>query len=165
MSFSRLKYDKQKYENDTERSAKEGQYRIYGNYAENKNQCYSVNILGTTPNVSTVRDYNDLTFVNLAENESFLSNRYKNNKELKMQTYDRPDCNDKLNNMDTRFSHPVSKYRSTYSLERNLAPFLYNDPKNNYDNLRFKQGLNTRNFMRDNYKPAKNQRLGDGVLK
>jgi hypothetical protein len=150
MSFNRLKYDNNEYYENTNYNNNICEYRIFGNYAENKNQCYSANILGSVPNVSSVRKYDDLTFTNLANNESMLSNRIKLDKNI--QKYDKKDCNEALNGQVSRFSDPTDKFREIGYDKLLFAPFLFFNPNKKISNINFKSGLGTRNYMRDNFK-------------
>ena len=56
MAFSRTTYDKCAYDLQVKRSTDQGGYRLYSDFAENQNQCYSYNgPIGSKSDVSIIK--------------------------------------------------------------------------------------------------------------
>jgi len=152
MSFNRIKYDKTEYDDQINESIKQSSYRIFGLYAENNKQCYPDNSIIAQRNGSSIREYNDLSFSSLADVESLLTNRDKikgNISEIK--TNDKKDCSEIIYRSDSRFTHPIVKYRGMSNTLYNYSPFLFSDPQKHIQTINFKGGLNTRNYSKDNH--------------
>jgi hypothetical protein len=161
MSFSRIKYDQCAYDLKMDRSTQPGDYRLYANYAENCNQCISFDgPVGSKSDVSLARDNNDLTFTNMADVESILTWRTKKltdcNEPLdkldNSKLRHKPVCTSKLVAEDTRFTNPLDNFRGMSLTPYMLNPYLPVNPQCVIQDIDEKVGLNSRLFVKDNYK-------------
>lgn len=163
MSFNRIKYDGCAYDLKMDRSTQPGDYRLYANYAENCDQCFSFDgPVGAKSDVSLVRNNDDLTFTNMADVESSLSWRRQKltecNDPLDNLDQDKlvhkKTCTSKLVAEDTRFTNPLDNYRAMSLTSYMVSPYLPVNPQciiqPNYD----KTGLNSRLYVKDTYKQS-----------
>lgn len=161
MSWNRIKYDSGAYDLKLERSTQPGDYRLYTSYAENCNQCISFDgPVGSKSDVSLPRDSNDLSFTNMADVESRLTWRGVrlsetnhtlpplNEKDLRHK----PVCTNKLVAEDTRFTNPLDNYRGMSLTPYMVSPHLPSNPQCVIQDIDEKVGLNSRLYMKDNYK-------------
>jgi hypothetical protein len=172
MSFSRLKYDKEAYDLELKRSTIPGNYRLFGLFAENTNQCLSYDgPIGSKIDVSTVKPLNSLNNVNMIELESDLSWRNHKNSKFnddnvnitnKYNLIDKSNCSLDLIAEDTRFTHPVNNYRSMSTTEFEMTPYLHVNPQSYIQSINDRHGLDSRNFTKDNYKFVKQEFLDNG---
>lgn len=161
MSFNRTKYDKCAYDLEIGRSTGPGDYRLFGSFAENCNQCFSSDgPIGAKSDVSIVKKPLDLSFTEMSQVESELSwrnqlltkcnNNY--NPIDKHQTNHKPSCAKKLTSEDTRFTHPIDNYRSMSLTSFQVEPYLHVNPQchiqESYDLI----GMNSRLYAKDIYK-------------
>ena len=157
MSFNKPKYDA--YDLSINRSIGPGDYRLFGLYGENKNQCYPLHgPIGAKSDVSLAKNMYDLTYGDMANVESNLSWRHsKLSKENKLNilddvhVYHKNDCNDNLTSSDTRFTHPIDNYRSMSLTDYYYQPFLFVNPQCHIQNINDKMGLNSRLYSKDMY--------------
>ena len=159
MSFSRLNYDFDAYNLQMARNNNIENYRFLGEFAENVNQCYTnCNQAGAKTDVSSVRRGDDLSFAELAENESKLS--WRNNKLSKSNNnnnisnkivYNKPKC-PCLFSEDTRFLYPIDNYRSMSLTSYQYTPFLITNPLDKVQKLKVKQGISSRLVSKDTFK-------------
>ena len=71
MSFNRTRYDKCAYTLETNRSVQQGDYRLFGPFAENCNECFSYDgPIGSKSDVSLVKKPSELCFKDMAQTES-----------------------------------------------------------------------------------------------
>jgi hypothetical protein len=163
MSWNRTKYEECAYNLQMQRSTQPGDYRLYANYAENCNQCFSDNgPVGSKSDVSIAKDSMDLSFTNLADVESQLSWRgHKLNNcndpidkldEKKLRH--KPTCTSKLVSEDTRFTNPLDNYRGLSLTSYMVNPHLPINPQCVLQPVDDKVGLNSRLFVKDNFKPT-----------
>ena len=110
MAFSRITYDSCAYDLQMKRSTYQGDYRLFSNFAENENQCYSYNgPIGSKSDVSLIKQPMETCFGTMTEVESDLT--WRNNKlhkcnDKKFNQYpviDKPICSPSLSSEDTRF--------------------------------------------------------------
>ena len=81
MAFSRTTYDSCAYDLQIKQSTDQGDYRLYGDFAENKNQCYSYNgPIGSKSDVSLIKKLDETCFGTMTDVESDLS--WRNNKQV-----------------------------------------------------------------------------------
>lgn len=164
MSFSRIKYDKNAFDLQMNRSIEPGNYRMAPEFAENCNQCFSATgPIGNKADVSLSKENFDLTFGNLAETESQLSWRNqplsKSNENKQpfglSKLVHKPVCSNKLTSEDTRFTFPIDNYRSMSLTSYMVSPYLPINPQCNIiDNCNL-IGLNSRLSAKDTYKQPK----------
>jgi len=161
MSFNRILYDVNAYKLQMDRSVAPGDYRLFSQTGENCSQCYSeFGPVGSKSDVSLVKKPNDLQFTDMADIESKLS--WRNNKLGKDNNNNNPllnaklehkqSCSSQLTAEDTRFTHPLTNYRSMSLTELMLEPYLHINPQCNIQELSERQGLNSRLYSKDTYK-------------
>jgi len=161
MSFNRIKYDGCAYDLKMDRSTQPGDYRLYANYAENCDQCFSFDgPIGSKSDVSIARNNADLTFTNMADVESSLSWRRQKLTECNnpldnldpSRLVHKKTCTSKLVAEDTRFTNPLDNYRAMSLTNYMMNPHLPVNPQcviqPNYD----KVGMNSRLYVKDNYR-------------
>jgi len=156
MAFSRTTYDSCAYDLQVKRSTDQGDYRLYGNFAENENQCYSYcGPIGSKSDVSIVKKPTETCFGTMAEVESDLS--WRNNKldrcnDKKFNQFpviDKPICSSNLLSQDTRFTNPIDNYRGMSLTNYMLTPYLYVNPQCYIQENRELSGINTRLEIKD----------------
>lgn len=156
MAFSRTTYDSCAYDLEIKRSTEQGDYRLYGYFAENDNQCYSYNgPIGSKSDVSTIKKLNETCFGTMADVESDLS--WRNNKLdkcndkifNKFPVIDKPICSSNLTPQDTRFTNPIDNYRGMSLTNYMLTPYLYVNPQCYIQQTRDLIGSNTRLETKD----------------
>ena len=162
MSFSRLIYDKEAYDLELKRSTNPGNYRLFGLFAENTNQCISYDgPIGSKIDVSTVKPLNSLNNVDMIQLESDLSWRNHKNSKFndnniniidKYNLVDKSNCSIDLIAQDTRFTHPINNYRSMSLTDYEMTPYLHVNPQSYIQTINDRHGLDSRNFTKDNYK-------------
>lgn len=172
MSFSRLIYDKEAYDLELKRSTIPGDYRLFGLFAENTNQCFSYDgPIGSKVDVSTVKKPNSLNNTKMIQLESDLSWRnHKNSKSNKnninvLKKYNlinKDKCSLNLISEDTRFTHPINNYRGMSLTEYEMVPYLHINPQLYIQPIKDRYGLDSRNFIKDNYKITKQEFLDNG---
>jgi hypothetical protein len=159
MSFNRLSYDQCAYDLKMDRSTLPGDYRLYGSYAENCNQCYAMDGPGNSKSdVSLARDGNDLSYTNMADIENQLSWRRKKLNECNdppgqlddKVLRNKPVCSNKLIPQDTRFTNPLDDYRGMSLTSYMVNPYLPINPQCVVQNNDDKYGLNSRLYVKDN---------------
>jgi len=159
MSFNRLTYDQCAYDLKMDRSTLPGDYRLYGSYAENCNQCYAMDGPGNSKSdVSLPRDANDLSYTNMADIENQLSWRRKKldgcNESLGQLDdkvlRNKPVCSNKLISQDTRFTNPLDDYRGMSLTSYMVNPYLPINPQCVVQNNDDKYGMNSRLYVKDN---------------
>lgn len=159
MSFNRITYDQCAYDLKMDRSTLPGDYRLYGSYAENCNQCYAMDgPINSKSDVSLPRDSNDLSFTNMADVENQLSWRRKKLDECNgpldklddKRLRNKPVCSNKLIPQDTRFTNPLDDYRGMSLTSYMLNPYLPINPQCVVQNNDDKYGLNSRLYVKDN---------------
>jgi hypothetical protein len=158
MSFNRIKYDKCAYDLQIGRSTAPGDYRLFGSFAENCDQCFSYNgPVGAKSDVSLARKMDDLTFMAQVESElswrnQLLSDCNDNTSPLdKHELEHKPVCTNKLTSEDTRFSHPIDNFRSMSLTNYQIEPYLPVNPQCHVQPINDRAGLNSRNWTKDNY--------------
>jgi hypothetical protein len=159
MSFNRTKYDSTAYNLEINRSVGPGDYRLYGSFGENCNQCFSdFGPIGSKADVSLTKDLNDLTFGNMAVTESNLSWRsHKLSKDNCNPTIKNPPithkkaCSKVLTTEDTRFTHPIDNYRSMSLTSYQYEPYLPVNPQCHIQDIDDRVGLNSRLYSKDMY--------------
>lgn len=160
MSSNRTIYDSLAYDLEINRSKGPGDYRLFGSYAENINQCYSAfGPIGSKADVSLVKENDDFTFTELANIESQLSwrnhklSKYNNNnpKPITTKVNNKNECTNKLNTEDTRFTHPIDNYRSMSLLPYQYDPYLHVNPQCHVQESNDRIGLNSRLYSKDMY--------------
>ena len=157
MSFNRIKYDNTAYNLQMGRSVAPGDYRLFGSFAENPNQCFSYEgPVGSKSDVSLARNADDLTF--MAQVESELSWRHqllsKNNVNTPLSSFNlvhKPVCTKQLNSEDTRFTNPILDFRSMSLTDYQLEPYLHINPQCNIQEIKDRMGLNSRSWAKDTY--------------
>jgi hypothetical protein len=158
MAFSRNNYDSCAYDLKIKRSTEQGDYRLYGHFAENENQCYSYNgPIGSKSDVSLVKKLNETCFGSMAEVESDLT--WRNNKldrcnDKKFNQFpviDKPICASNLTSQDTRFTNPIDNYRGMSLTNYMLTPYLFTNPQCYIQETRDLVGSNTRLESKDCY--------------
>ena len=163
MSFNRIKYDSCAYDLKMERSTQPGDYRLYANYAENCDQCFSLDgPVGSKSDVSLVRKNEDLSFTNMADVESALSWRRQKLTDCNTALDDlgadklvhKKTCTSKLVAEDTRFTNPLDNYRAMSLTSYMVSPYLPVNPQCNIQPNDDKLGLNSRLFVKDTYKQS-----------
>lgn len=158
MSFNRTIYDEKAYKLKIDNNANFSNYRIFGSYAENNNQCnnYCDEYIDNNSVLST-KEPHDLSYNNIIDTESKLS--WRNNKLTKyndrktidnIKTYKKKDC-ECVNNQDTRFTHPLENYREMITINYNYTPVLHTNPLNKVQQINEKIGLNSRLYTKDTY--------------
>ena len=172
MSFSRLIYDQEAYDLELKRSTIPGDYRLFGLFAENTNQCFSYDgPIGSKVDVSTVKKPNSLNNTKMIQLESDLSWRnHKNSKSNKdniniLKKYNlinKDECSLNLVSEDTRFTHPINNYRGMSLTEYEMVPYLHINPQLYIQPIKDRYGLDSRNFIKDNYKFTKQEFLDNG---
>ena len=162
MAFSRTTYDRCAYDLEIKRSTEQGDYRLFGYFAENDNQCYSYNgPIGSKCEVSTIKKLNETCFGNMADVESDLS--WRNNKLdkcndkifNKFPVIDKPICSSNLTPQDTRFTNPIDNYRGMSLTNYMLTPYLYLNPQCYIQNNGDLIGSNTRLETKDCFNLSK----------
>lgn len=164
MSFSRIKYDNNAYNEKISREIGEGNYRLFKGYNESCNRCHSYD--GTRnaksdkaiPNVDSCASGNtelcELTFV-----ESLLQNRVhklidsndygKNDDYKNYPTLKQPVCSTLLDFEDTRFTYPLEVYRCMDTTDYHYNPYLSTNPQCEIQEDRI--GSNTRLISKDSW--------------
>jgi len=159
MSFNRITYDQCAYDLKMNRSTLPGDYRLYGSYAENCNQCYAKDGPGNSKSdVSLSRDANDLSYTNMADVENQLSWRRKKLDDCNdtfaqlddTKLRNKPLCSNKLISQDTRFTNPIDDYRGMSLTSYMVNPYLPINPQCVVQNNDDKYGMNSRLFVKDN---------------
>lgn len=151
MSFNRLKYDN--YDLEINKSIGPGEYRMLNDFGENTNYCFSYNgPIGSKSDVSLSNDIIDV--------ESELSWRRKplskdNSDDLdaikSFKTFNKKNCSKYLISEDTRFTHPLTSYRSMSITDLQLQPYLPINPQSNIQDINKRIGVNSRLDLKDNY--------------
>lgn len=161
MSWNRIKYEQCAYDLQMNRSTQPGDYRLYSAYAENCNQCISGDgLIGSKSDVSLARENMDLSYTNLADVESQLSWRGRKlsdcnsalDKLPENKLVHKPACTNMLVSEDTRFTNPLDNYRGMSLTPYMLNPHLPINPQCVLQGIDEKVGLNSRLFVKDNYK-------------
>lgn len=173
MSFSRIKYDECQYEQQVKRSADVGQYRLFSPAYESCERCYSfTGPIGAKSDVSMPRKGGNINFAIKADAESHLTNRVlphgecndvgKNDKykSLANSMVHSTDCKEKLNSVDTRFTHPLDAYRGMNTTEYKFTPYLHVNPQCQFHTWR--NGTNTRLIAKDTYQIPETTPLDKG---
>ena len=159
MSSNRTIYDSQAYNLQINRSIGPGDYRLFGSYAENINQCYSDSgPIGSKADVSIVKKSDDLSFTEMADVESQLSwrnhklSKYNDNCRLNLiKVNNKNQCSTKLSAEDTRFTHPIDNYRGMSLLPYQYEPYLHINPQCHVQESHDRIGLNSRLYSKDMY--------------
>jgi hypothetical protein len=160
MSFNRVTYDKSAYDLQMQRSVGQGDYRLFAPFAENIDQCLSMDgPVGSKADVSTVKKPNSLSFKEMTDVESALSWRSQRltksndniNLEGKFDIYHKESCTKKLVSQDTRFTHPLDNYRSMSLTPLMIQPYLPVNPQCNQISNNDLIGLNSRLSAKDCY--------------
>jgi hypothetical protein len=158
MAFSRNNYDSCAYDLKIKRSTDQGDYRLYGYFAENENQCYSYNgPIGSKSDVSLVKNTTETCFGTMAEVESDLTwrnnklDRCNDKKFNKFPVIDKPICASNLTSQDTRFTNPIDNYRGMSLTSYMLNPYLSTNPQCYIQEVRNLVGSNTRLETKDCY--------------
>lgn len=160
MAFNRTSYDKVAYDLQMGRSTGPGDYRLFAEFAENCDQCYSNNgPVGAKSDVSLVKKNDELHYGNMAQTESELSWRNqklrKSNENFspldKYKTNNKVSCSKKLVAEDTRFTFPIDNFRGMSLTDYMVSPYLPVNPQCNIQKNCDKTGLNSRMTAKDNY--------------
>ncbi len=171
MSFNRTRYDNCAYNLQMGRSTGPGDYRLFGAFAENSDQCLSYDgPVGSKSDVSTVKKPLDLCFRDMAQVESELSWRNqlltkcnKNSSPFgKHKLNHKPSCNKKLIPEDTRFTHPLDNYRSMSLTSYQVEPYLHVNPQCHVQESGDRIGMNSRLYAKDVYKIPTQEFLDKG---
>lgn len=161
MSFNRTSYDPSAYNLQINRSIGPGDYRLFGSFAENSNQCISVfGPIGSKADVSVVKNNTDLTFENMVDVDSILS--WRNHKLSKDNNYipsklpvpkinNKNECCNKLSAEDTRFTHPIDNYRCLSLTTYQYEPHIMVNPQCYIQDIYSRNGLNSRLYSKDMY--------------
>jgi hypothetical protein len=162
MAFSRTTYDSCAYDLQVKRSTDQGDYRLFGNFAENENQCYSYNgPIGSKSDVSLVKNTTETCFGTMSEVESELTWRNNkldkcNDKKFnKFPVIDKPICSSNLTAQDTRFTNPIDNYRGMSLTSYMLTPYLFTNPQCFIQETNDLVGSNTRLQTKDCYDLSK----------
>jgi len=153
MSFNRIKYDN--YNVEINRSIAPGDYRLFEDYNKNINSCYSYNgPIGSKIDVSITDNLTDIES-ELSWRRRLLTNNITDDIDnLKsFKTMHKNICSKVLTPQDTRFSHPVTSYRSMSTTDLQLQPYVPINPQSIIQDLKEKSGINSRLDLKDNYKP------------
>lgn len=158
MSFSRIKYDEEAYNLQLNRSVAQGDYRLFQNYNENCNKCYSQDgVRNSKSDVAITSQWG-----NMADAESLLTNRV--NKLVNYNAYgandmyknvpiiNTPVCDNTLMPEDTRFSYPLEAYRCMDLTSYHYSPHLFSNPQCEIQDDRI--GMNSRLRVKDTFKPT-----------
>jgi hypothetical protein len=160
MSFNRTKYDNCAYDLQMGRSTAPGNYRLFGSFAENCDQCMSYDgPVGSKSDVSLAKKPLDLSFKDMAEVESKLSWRNQlltkcNDNTTPLGTIElnhKPSCNKKLSGEDTRFTHPLDNYRCMSLTTYQVEPYLHVNPQCHVQESSDRIGMNSRLSVKDSY--------------
>jgi hypothetical protein len=163
MSSNRTIYDQPAYDLKMSRSTGPGDYRLFGSFAENTNQCFSsFGPVGAKSDVSIVKKPLELQFGTMAQAESALSWRHRklskyNNDSSPMHSMsvnNKVSCSNKLTSEDTRFTNPLDNYRSMSLTSYMLNPYLPVNPQCHILDSDDLIGLNSRLWSKDNFKPV-----------
>jgi hypothetical protein len=158
MSFSRIKYDNEAYDLQLNRSVAPGDYRLFHNYNENCDKCYSQDGVRNSKSDSAITSQ----WANMADAESLLTNRV--NKLIDYNAYGAndmyknvpiitvPNCDNSLAAEDTRFSYPLEAYRSMDTTNYHYSPHLFSNPQCEIQDDRI--GMNSRLRIKDTFKPT-----------
>jgi hypothetical protein len=161
MSFNRTRYDKCAYDLQMGRSTGPGDYRLYGSFAENCNQCLSYDgPIGAKSDVSLVKKPLDLCFKDMAQVESELSWRSQlltkcNNNSTPIGKHElnhKPACTKKLTPEDTRFTHPLDNFRCMSLTSYQVEPYLHVNPQCHVQESGDRVGMNSRLYAKDVYR-------------
>ena len=164
MSFSRIKYDNNAYNEKINRETGEGNYRLFKGYNESCNRCISYDgprnaksdkgIAKIDSCAAGNTELCELTFV-----ESLLQNRvhqlidsndYGKNDEYKnYPIINQPICSNVLDFEDTRFTYPLEVYRCMDTTEYHYNPYLSTNPQCEIQEDRI--GSNTRLISKDSW--------------
>jgi len=157
MSSNRIPYDKCAYELQMDRSIGPGDYRLFREYAEHNNPCFSFNgPTGSKADVSHAKLYDELADVesDLLWRKKYLTKcNYNDNPFNKYKIYNKNNCSNKLTAEDSRFTHPIDNYRSMSLTEYQYEPYLHINPQCHIQSDRI--GLDTRLYSKDTYKIPK----------
>ena len=163
MSFNRTIYDNCAYDLQIKRSTDPGDYRLFGSFAENENQCYSYSgPIGSKSDVSVIKKPTETCFGTMADVESNLSwrsnvlNKCNNKKFDNFPVIDKPICSSNLTSQDTRFTNPIDNYRGMSLTSYMLSPYLYTNPQCFIQEINDHVGTNTRLQTKDCYNLATN---------
>lgn len=174
MAFSRNRYDECQYEQQLKRSTDIGSYQLFAPGTESTNMCYSLTgPIGSKADVAMPRDKHNLDLGIKAEAEAHIMNRvlpenncnilgkndgYKKfSNKLKMGD----NCNDKVNTIDTRFTHPLDAYRGINTTEYHFNPYLHVNPQCQIHEWRL--GTTTRLVAKDTYQIPEQKILDNGT--
>jgi hypothetical protein len=161
MSFNRTRYDQCAYDLQMGRSTGPGDYRLFGSFAENCNQCLSYDgPVGAKSDVSLVKKPLDLCFKEMAQVESELSWRNQlltkcNNNSSPVGKHElnhKPSCTKKLTPEDTRFTHPLDNYRCMSLTSYQVEPYLHVNPQCHVQESGDRIGMNSRLYAKDVYR-------------
>jgi hypothetical protein len=170
MSFNRVKYDECAFKLQMERSTTPGNYRLFGLFAENCDQCLSYDgPVGSRSDVSLVRKPTDLSFKDMADVESELSWRSTSLSKCNItstlserELFHKPVCTKKLTPEDTRFTHPLDNYRGMSLTDYQLEPYLPVNPQCHIQPSYDRNGLNSRLTAKDSYRMPKANFMDNG---
>jgi hypothetical protein len=171
MSFNRIRYDNSAYDLQMNRSTAPGDYRLFGSFAENCDQCLSYDgPIGSKSEVSTVKTPLDLSFKEMAQVESELSWRNKvltksnnNSSPIDKHTlHHKPSCTKKLAPEDTRFTHPIDNYRCMSLTSLQVEPYLHINPQCHVQESGDRIGINSRLYAKDSYRVPAHEFLDKG---
>jgi len=171
MSFNRTRYDNCAYNLQMGRSTGPGDYRLFGSFAENCNECLSYDgPIGAKSDVSLVKKPQDLSFKEMAQVESELSWRNQlltqcNDNSTPLNKYKlnhKPSCTKKLISEDTRFTHPLDNYRSMSLTTYQVEPYLHINPQCHVQESGDRIGMNSRLYAKDIYKLPVQEFLDNG---
>lgn len=174
MAFSRTKYDECQYEQQIKRSTDVGSYRLFAPANESCTQCYSyTGPIGSRADVAVPRNSLDVDFGIKADAESHLTNRVlpddqcnsrgKNDghKALANKMVKLPNCGTTLNQVDTRFTHPLDAYRGMNTTEFHFNPYLHVNPQCKIQEWR--NGTNSRLIAKDTFVVPEQKPLDTGA--
>lgn len=175
MSFNRTKYDDCAYDLQMGRSTGPGDYRLFGSFAENCNQCLSYDgPIGSKSDVSIVKKPLDLCFKDMAQVESELSWRNqllsKCNDNLnpinngKHELVHKSSCTKKLTSEDTRFTHPIDNFRCMSLTSYQVEPYLHVNPQCHVQESSDRIGMNSRLYAKDIYRIPIQEFLDNGEV-
>jgi hypothetical protein len=162
MSFSRIKYDENAYNEKLNREVAQGDYRLFKGYNENCNKCNSFdgprNSLSEQSIPIVDKCENELCALTYVEsllqnrvNKLIDSNDYGKNDEYKnYPVVNKLTCDDSLNFEDTRFTYPIEAFRCMDTSQYHYSPFLSTNPQCEIQSERI--GSNTRLTMKDTWK-------------
>ena len=160
MSSNRINLDNDAFDLQINRSIGPGDYRLCKTFAENINACYSYDgPIGSKADVSVGDDTfvkkgefmtdieSELSWRNMPLNKTNANNTPIN----KYKTYNKNMCTNKLQNEDTRFTHPIDNYRGMSLTEYQYEPYLHVNPQCVIQGINEKIGMNSRLYIKDIY--------------